>query len=151
MGQCGSPVFSVPFGNSLVSEAAQPACNKYGMESRFLGTPMGMMYSRAVDPVVTYLAVLRLCCTAPRNNLQESLHMFFPVSLLTDISKSCPTLLLQDLYRVAKKSVCMLSWQRGLEQRPGIRSCLILKHCVTQQILQVSALVSCPFSMGAVI
>lgn len=120
MGQCGSPVFSVPFGNSLVSEAAQPACNKYGMESRFLGTPMGMMYSRAVDPVVTYLAALRLYCTSTRNSLQESLH---PVSLLTDISKSCPTVLLQGLYRVAKKSVCMLSWQRGLEQTPGIRSC----------------------------
>lgn len=90
-----SCIFSA-FGNSLIYEAAQPIRNRYGMESCFLGMPMGMMYSRAVDPVATYLATLRLCCTSPKNNLLESLPMFFPFSLLTDISKSCPTILLQD-------------------------------------------------------
>lgn len=54
MEQCVSPAFSVPFGNSLIHEVAQPICNRYGMESCFLGIPTGMMYSRAVDPVATW-------------------------------------------------------------------------------------------------
>lgn len=91
MEQCGSLVFSVPFGNSLIYEAAQPIHKRHGM-----GIPTGMMYSRAVDPVAAYLATLRLCCTSPWNNLLESLPMFYPFSLLADISKSCPTIFLQD-------------------------------------------------------
>lgn len=56
--------------------------------------------SGAVHPVVTHLAALRQGHTSSGNKLQESLHVLFSVSLLTDMSKSCPTSLLQDQFLI---------------------------------------------------